>query len=602
MLPSDPPFKVKALYDYSSPHEDDLSFPADEVITVTAIEDDDWYLGGYIDKASGTKKEGIFPKNFVERIVVEVPARPVRTSRRKTLDLPAPQDPSPAIPLPEKERSQAPAASPPLSPVPADNPIEQPPLSKASEPKPPPPPPVEEPKHISKPVETPKPPPAAAKPPPTPAPAPAAASLPSSSNKPPPPDKPSSSSFKDRLALFNKSGAVPVTPFNPLKPRTEFVKKPFVPAPPSKNAYVPAPISHAPKLKRDEEARPPPVPPPVEPSVKASGELDRDLEENKPKQSLKERIAMLQTQQLDPHALPIGKPKPKPKPKKVVTEREHEDTETVVPHSPAGENSGKLFDDDAHVEKGLEVEDQPVNSRKRSVDVRKEDISDDMSVGDGEGSSISFNPNERLRHQALAHQSDFGDDEGANDTPDAPDSEDDEEEDTEELDPEVQRKIALRERMMKMSGGMGMMHGMFGPPPVVPMGGGVPAKRKKSTGGRSVGGDDNEEHEERSPDIPPPIPVLPFALPKAQSPSTIEQDSEGEEDVQEASAARKIPQDLSSDEAEGTQPVHPHGPRSMPPRSPTSIHESGFTRIFPFEMTVLIYPRCAWITAIYSCR
>ncbi|KLU82578.1 hypothetical protein MAPG_01650 [Magnaporthiopsis poae ATCC 64411] len=58
-------FKVKALFEYSSPHEDDLQFAAGQIITVTEEEDDDWYTGEYVDDA-GAKHEGIFPRNFVE--------------------------------------------------------------------------------------------------------------------------------------------------------------------------------------------------------------------------------------------------------------------------------------------------------------------------------------------------------------------------------------------------------------------------------------------------------------------------------------------------------------------------------------------------------
>ena len=83
-----PPFHVKALYEYSSPHEDDLGFPSDQVITVTEEEDADWYYGEYED-ASGVKREGLFPKNFVRMYEPETPPRPSRLSRsRKDLEPP----------------------------------------------------------------------------------------------------------------------------------------------------------------------------------------------------------------------------------------------------------------------------------------------------------------------------------------------------------------------------------------------------------------------------------------------------------------------------------------------------------------------------------
>ncbi|CAN3375874.1 hypothetical protein DIURU_003974 [Diutina rugosa] len=66
------PFKVKAVYDYTSEFEDDLNFTTGTVITVTAVEDAEWYSG----TANG--RSGMFPKNFVERISDDpaVPKRP----------------------------------------------------------------------------------------------------------------------------------------------------------------------------------------------------------------------------------------------------------------------------------------------------------------------------------------------------------------------------------------------------------------------------------------------------------------------------------------------------------------------------------------------
>ncbi|OTA90298.1 hypothetical protein M434DRAFT_78108, partial [Hypoxylon sp. CO27-5] len=58
------PFKVKAVYEYTSTHEDDLPFGIGQIITVTDEEDADWYAGEYIDDL-GVRREGIFPRNFV---------------------------------------------------------------------------------------------------------------------------------------------------------------------------------------------------------------------------------------------------------------------------------------------------------------------------------------------------------------------------------------------------------------------------------------------------------------------------------------------------------------------------------------------------------
>ena len=85
---SAPPFKVKAVYDYNSPHDDDLKFVTGQIITVTEEEDDDWYVGESTDEA-GEKQDGLFPKNFVERHEPAPPPRPQRAPR-------PPKQPEPA--------------------------------------------------------------------------------------------------------------------------------------------------------------------------------------------------------------------------------------------------------------------------------------------------------------------------------------------------------------------------------------------------------------------------------------------------------------------------------------------------------------------------
>lgn len=61
------PFSTVALYEYKSDFEDDLSFSSGQVIQVTSIEDEEWYTGNYTD-SSGVKHTGMFPKNFVNEV------------------------------------------------------------------------------------------------------------------------------------------------------------------------------------------------------------------------------------------------------------------------------------------------------------------------------------------------------------------------------------------------------------------------------------------------------------------------------------------------------------------------------------------------------
>lgn len=95
------PFKVEALFEYKSEYEDDLQFAAGQIITVTEIEDDEWYSGSYDGKS------GMFPKNFV-KVVVEVPPTPARPAAAEKRAAPAPEPqnvPPAAAPQPEVSES-----------------------------------------------------------------------------------------------------------------------------------------------------------------------------------------------------------------------------------------------------------------------------------------------------------------------------------------------------------------------------------------------------------------------------------------------------------------------------------------------------------------
>lgn len=571
---SAPPFKVKAIFDYASPHDDDLNFPADEVITVTEEEDADWYYGEYTDRSTGALKQGIFPKNFVERIVVELPPRPsARPAAKKKpveehqhqepplqYDQPPPQTYAspPTINTAASSSSRPSTASTVASPISAaPKPELRSPPRVAEEPR------QEErrapaasPPQAPKPAFAPKPPQAEGQ------------KAAGGSSKPPPPEKPAS--FKDRLALFNKASAAPIAPYNPHKPPVNFIKKPFVAPPPSKNSYVPPPTQHVPKPKRDEdsnyiraEAS--------EDTSRRSVEQERDREEERPKLALKDRIALLQTQQLDPSGgLGGGKQKRPPKPKRAESEQTMSEigTEEIA-------HSAPILEETYHERKSYDSARDPETeeSTKKSIDLARDDQS---SAGDADASSVAEEHSvHRVRPSTATREgkSDDGDDEGANDdTPDVASDDDDE-----EIDPEVARKIALRERIAKMSGGMGM-HGMFGPPMGIPMGAppAAPPKKKKSSGAKTQ---EHEEEEERPPTShstqAAPV-ALPFVMPRVQSPPVVEREESSEEETARdtVGTGRKISDERSSDEEVDVEdlkpmppqspPMHPLGPRPMP--------------------------------------
>lgn len=543
-----PPFKVKALYEYNSGHEDDLPFPEGAVITVTAEEDEDWYVGEYSDP-NGSKKEGLFPKNFVERYEPAPPPRPNRASR---------PPPPPAAPAPQEQPSdddvpedEPPVAQAPVEPEPARHersvvpqsppPVatprspEQPPLPKASKPAPPPAAPAE------------------------------------SSKSPPPPVAEKPQSFKDRIAAFNKATAAPVTPFKPGGAPSGFIKKPFVAPPPSRDAYVPPPREPAPqKIYRREEDTDIPERPAQDQDNAGAPAPPQDEEDAPKPTSLKERIALLQKQQMEQAARQADaahKEKPKRPPKKRIESHDREI------HSETTE--------------GGEPEDTQVQAKKRhshhpkSPEARQQERepfsdgneADQSAAGetteDAEGSSTTVEDDEEKArgkapqavpraHAAPAQEPEVGDEEDAT------------EEEEEEMDDETRRRMELRERMAKMSGGMGMA-GMFG----IPMPGFKPPPPKKSASGperKSI--DSNHEPEQPPPPAQrvPMIPIPGMGMPQVHSPDSegtemaVEKETEPAHPITGEHDADDVPdvEDLKPEEPSGAQPQERGAPPPLP--------------------------------------
>lgn len=531
-------FRVKALYDYSSPHEDDLNFPNGQIITVTDQEDADWYGGEYVDD-DGVKHEGIFPRNFVEKFEPTAPPRPSRSRPRKE---PEPAE-EVAAPPPPPAQQQAP-------PVPKFEPEPEPEAEEVDEPirkrvvHEPVAPAAPEPAS-SKPVESvpaPAPPPAVPKPVevpvfvPVPAPAPAAAPSQPPKPKPGPPpvsEKPTSNSFKDRIAAFNKPAAPPIAPFKPSglsgSGGGNFIRKPFVAPPPSRHAYVPPP-QQAPTAKiyrRDED------PEIKEREVEAQGQAERaglvpaeategDADQPKPT-SLKERIALLQKQQMEQAQRHAEAAVKKEKPKRPQKKRESighaealGEVEGTSPPQPSvlerrstEESGGRTSTDEPGPNRAPPV--RRKMSKGPAVDPVHDGNEADMS-GAGDTTDVNDDVTERDDSDAVSRR--------ASRVPAlpiqpmaavAPPPEDDSDEEVaqeeeEDVDPEVKRKEELRARMAKMSGGMGF-HGMFGAP--MP---GPPPKKKKAP--KAEAPHEDEEVEETSPSTRavPPIPTM-MALP-----------------------------------------------------------------------------------------
>ena len=544
-----PPFKVRAVFEYASPEADDLSFPNGQIITVTEEEDEGWYSGAYIDSL-GKKLEGIFPKNFVEKYEPEIPSRPTRPARIKR-DVEQLRSAEAISTRPgafkesdvllhggEYERRDEPAAhalSPKNDHI-APNIQPQAPLHEST-------------------AST-----TTTSSPPT-----SVNTTPPKSQPPQVAEKPSGGSFRDRIAAFNKPAAPPIAPFKPGGQSgagtTNFIKKPFVAPPPSKNAYVPPPRELPPQKIYHREEDPSLV---AETAHDPETTLPHDIEhesmaDDQPKPtSLKDRIALLQKQQLEQAARHAENVQKKEKPKKPIKRRTDpqvggEVAEAPVEAEPQREQSGDTvrrksvdFADDErgtfrseksrHTPASLATPPQP--SRELMSDTNDADYSaagdteglDDLSTEEEKprikhsGTDVQLQPEPRSELQSTRIEG-VGGEENEHDEEEEEEEEEDEGEE-DELDPEVRRRMEIRERMAKMSGGMGMM-GMFGP-----TSGGMPMPgRKPKTSTESDKHSSNAYEEQANMARAPPIPVLALhGISRKRSPEPSEQPKANLED------------------------------------------------------------------------
>lgn len=565
---STPPFKVKAIYDYSSPHDDDLHFPSGQIITVTEVEDEEWFVGEYID-ASGDKQDGIFPRNFVEKFEPTAPPRPARAPRSKKETEPT----TPAAvaevhdPLSEKESihdTTAAEVDQPRSEIPPSvlQPLQTGLKTEGTTSN-----------HALAPAPAPV--PAATKPPPKAAPAKAA--------PPQVSEKPSGGSFRDRIAAFNKPAAPPVAPFKPGglgSGGSSFIKKPFIAPPPSKNAYVPAPREPPPQRIYKREEDPEIAARQSEDLVNAekaglapSSPSEGNDDQPKPT-SLKERIALLQKQQMEQASRHADAAHKKEKPKRPAKKRVDSHGTAEVP--PEGDDAPleKLRSNESGRKQSTESTREdlaPPPRRQSTMDVTPLAIAHGQEIGgignDADASQRLESTNEpgilssgndeiQTKRRSMAPQpparaptapmqeADVGEEEGAVEEEvelKEDDEEEDEEEDEEdEIDEETRRKEEIRARMAKMSGGMGM-HGMFGPPGGMPMPTAPPKKQKASaSSGKQRSDYDTETVSSPGSHAPPvPIMVLP-GMGRTRSPEETDNQLEVEQENESA------PQPISS--------------------------------------------------------
>ena len=287
-----------------------------------------------------------------------------------------------------------------------------------------------------------------------------------------------------------------------------------------------------------------------QPAPEPSRPTEEPTQEDEPKPtSLKERIALLQRQQQEQanrHAEAVQKKeRPKKPPKKRVESADQAEVGAAEPELQSLETNETLG------RKSMDApEDEPETARPQverqlasdptatTLQPSRELVSDtndadDSGAADTEDAQEISTEEERPRSKGTgitpqmappAHQKEQKQAPVADD-----DEEEGEEEDTEEEeeDPELRRKRELRERMAKMSGGMGMM-GIFG--------GGMPAAgpparkpRASTEADRQISGNQAQEDAARAPPVPiMALPGMGNSMPKRKE-EPVEADSDEEE-------------------------------------------------------------------------
>ena len=291
--------------------------------------------------------------------------------------------------------------------------------------------------------------------------------------------------------------------------------------------------------------------------------VDDDADDQPKPTSLKDRIALLQKRQAEQAArhADAGQKKDKPAPPKKPAKKPDMPAEaSAVPPTATGEES----DDRDRSAETLKTAGSPTvaqdppsdaNDADYSAAADTEDTEDTLtSREDSDPSAQPREPAEESEATATAHEDQREQDDD--------DREGEEGEEEEEIDPEVKRKMELRERMAKMSGGMGMMN-LFGAPAMpVPGGGGGGGSRKPKASTDS----ERKPEPEAAPMPPaaaPPVPVM--ALPGMKPPAAPVQKEEepSAPQVSEQHDAEEVPdvEDVVQEEPprSSTDRPPPHG-------------------------------------------
>ena len=596
------PFQVRSLYEYSSPHDDDLSFPNGQVITVTEEEGDDWYYGEYVDK-NEIKREGLFPRNFVKMYEPETPPRPSRLSRSKK-DIEPSMASNGAGAAIQSEVVASPAKA--SAPITINDSEDEEGVRETVQPPAP---------ASTKPAE------AAATAPPVIAATKPASSASSKTTPTPASESVSQSgvgSFRDRINAFNRPAAPPIAPAKPSgigsSGGSGFVKKAFVAPPPSKNAYVPPPREVPPQKIYRREEEPESASQTADSLTRAGqtpesfpvGSTEDEVDQPKPT-TLKDRIALLQRQQMEQAARHAEAAQKRDKPKRPPKKR-MESQEPILgsERNIEGDALERVDSGESTNRPSVDMPRKKAEPQPRSVD-QADDFSENASTAKvaaplgqlssdtndadvsgaadtEDGSEVPTSRDEvddqsQNRKRVASHRSP----EAPTQEPDVGDEEDDadeEDQEEEDVDPEVKRRMEIRERMAKMSGGMGMA-GMFGPS------GGmrpIPPKRSTtSTNEKRSSGNEHSNTPESSTSRAPPVPIMPMpGLTKVQSPeeeTPRDEVSKDEDFVPKPIIQSRSRTNLPDDEDTREEPVPPlrrSTDRGPPPPIPQGLYENAF--------------------------
>lgn len=457
------PFQVVALYPYKSDFDDDLTFDKDQIVTVTNIEDDQWYFGEYVDEG-GQLLEGIFPKGFV------------------------------AV---QKKPSHEPIVEPPVVSSATTQPTAEPVVSMT--------PPHEDHKRVEE------------------------------SNWTDSKD-PSGPKMKNKVSIFDQGASEPAPlPRNSTffdGPNDTSVKKTVV-ADPSHHYTPPTPFTDSEKKQREKPDKVA-IPEPVN-----RGESTGSPEEDLPKMSLKDRIAMLQEQQKQQLQREQEKMARKSK-KRESTVGEGDNTSLDVENSNRPQHDlerGGSVDDAAlgNLDKG--VDDPKLNEKRKTDDSEGPSPVPVVSEGSEDNSLGLRSEQPKESHREHASEPTRVSQGGERDTNRGAD--DGEEENEDEEDEEEARRTALTQKIARMAnagryGGAPVGFNPFGMPTAAP-----PATEPKKKRPASK----NSEPSEEKAASTKVVPIMPFADPNAVSflnnPHG-KHDSNSEDEIEEESEGSEI--------------------------------------------------------------